>query len=59
MSMTLALYDHILTFPEEVKYIWKARMKVTDYLYLLSRYGTQAYLVFSLIYTLKTQDDKV
>ncbi|KAI0265572.1 hypothetical protein BC834DRAFT_877556 [Gloeopeniophorella convolvens] len=37
-SFTLLIWDHIITFNDEVKYIWKADKGSAAYLFLLNRY---------------------
>jgi len=32
------VYDYILTFPEEIKYIWKRRFSVVTFVYFINRY---------------------
>jgi len=33
------LYDHIITLPEEYRFIWKAKSSFAKYIFLLNRYA--------------------
>ncbi|KZV74975.1 hypothetical protein PENSPDRAFT_681416 [Peniophora sp. CONT] len=37
-SITFLIYDHVLTFGDEVEYVWKAPRNITKYLFLFNRY---------------------
>lgn len=37
-AFVLLLWDHILTFEQEVKYIWPSRATVIKWLFLVNRY---------------------
>jgi len=39
-SFVVLLYDHILTFDDEVRYIWRSKKKLVSWLFLLNRYLT-------------------
>lgn len=45
VTVTLVLYDHVLTFPDEVEYIWGARKWLNKLLFLVNRYIVEATLV--------------
>jgi len=45
--MTL-LYDWVLTFGEEVEFVWQQKMKIGSVLFLLNRYIPMIYLVISM-----------
>lgn len=40
----ILLYDCVLTFPDEIKYIWPTRWSTVKVIYLLNRYGNLAFL---------------
>ncbi|TFY59557.1 hypothetical protein EVG20_g7745 [Dentipellis fragilis] len=37
-GFVVLLYDHVLTFDDEVEYVWKARMSLPKFLFLFNRY---------------------
>jgi hypothetical protein len=37
-SFTILIWDHIITFPAEVEYIWKGKKSFLVYLFFLNRY---------------------
>ncbi|ESK82501.1 hypothetical protein Moror_14406 [Moniliophthora roreri MCA 2997] len=39
-GVTLLYWDHILTFPAEVKYLWKRPRAISGYMFFLNRYFT-------------------
>ncbi|ESK81153.1 hypothetical protein Moror_14890 [Moniliophthora roreri MCA 2997] len=39
-GITLLYWDHILTFPAEVKYIWRCPRRASSYIFFLNRYFT-------------------
>lgn len=39
------LYDHLLTFRDEVQYIWKARLSGPNFAFLLVRYTVPAAVI--------------
>ncbi|KAJ7164754.1 hypothetical protein C8R43DRAFT_1122631 [Mycena crocata] len=39
-SFTILVWDHILTFPDEVEYIWKGKKGPIIYLFIFNRYFT-------------------
>lgn len=39
-ALTAMVWDHILTFRREVKYIWRARWTVSKALFIFNRYVT-------------------
>jgi len=41
VGLTVQLYDHILTFKDEVNLIWRKRISVVSVVYLLNRYITR------------------
>lgn len=45
VTVTLVLYDHFLTFRDEVEYIWGARKWLNKLLFLVNRYIVEATLV--------------
>ncbi|TDL23328.1 hypothetical protein BD410DRAFT_787676 [Rickenella mellea] len=47
-SYTFLVYDHLLTFDEEVEYVWKGRKGPVIYLFFLNRY----FFVFAFIFNL-------
>ncbi|KAH8103365.1 hypothetical protein BXZ70DRAFT_1005790 [Cristinia sonorae] len=43
----IALYDHSLTFSQEIEYIWKRpKWSASPFMYLLNRYGVEAALLY-------------
>ncbi|KAJ4470097.1 hypothetical protein J3R30DRAFT_3301569, partial [Lentinula aciculospora] len=44
----LLYYDWLLTFPEEVEYVWKARMSLATVLYIFCRYALLANVLYIL-----------
>lgn len=49
VSVTWLFYDILLTFNDEVEYIWKRRWALTKILYLLTRYTTFIIILYSVI----------
>ncbi|KAI0315684.1 hypothetical protein OF83DRAFT_1084803 [Amylostereum chailletii] len=47
-SLSFLLYDHFLTFADEVEYVWKARMTLPKALFLFSRYAVPMTCIISL-----------
>ncbi|KAI0797545.1 hypothetical protein C8Q75DRAFT_801484 [Abortiporus biennis] len=47
VCMTILLYDHIITFGQEVATMWSSRWSVPKVLFLLNRYLVVAILVFN------------
>ncbi|KAJ3992494.1 hypothetical protein F5050DRAFT_1788344 [Lentinula boryana] len=47
-SIVLLYYDWLLTIPEEVEYIWKARLSLTTVFYVLCRYALLANVLYLL-----------
>jgi len=45
ITVTLALYDHILTFQDEVEYIWGARKWLNKLIFIVNRYIVEAALI--------------
>ncbi|KAF8323362.1 hypothetical protein DL93DRAFT_2071063 [Clavulina sp. PMI_390] len=46
---TVWLYDFMLTFQDEVQYVWKSRPSVVKYLFLFCRYGILIPMIFSFV----------
>lgn len=44
----LLYYDYALTFPMEVKFVWKAKFRVSTFLYLCCRYALIANVIYLL-----------
>ncbi|KIJ46455.1 hypothetical protein M422DRAFT_250047 [Sphaerobolus stellatus SS14] len=38
-ALTLLVYDTLLTFPSELKFVWKGKLKLGTILYLFTRYS--------------------
>ncbi|KAG8861533.1 hypothetical protein FRB91_006241 [Serendipita sp. 411] len=53
-SFTFMVWDMLLTLPDEVKYIWKARWTVIKVVFLSNRYVTPIILIGNL-YTISGQ----
>ena len=49
LETALIAYDSLLTFSEEVIYIWKKKWKLGTVLYLLARYAMLLYMIQSII----------
>lgn len=47
-SIALIYYDYLLTFPLEVKYIWRKRFRISTLLYIFCRYALVANVVYLL-----------
>ena len=45
ITVVLVLYDHILTFSDEVEYIWGSRGWLNKLIFLVNRYTVEATLV--------------
>jgi len=49
IGFTILVWDHIITFDDEVKYIWRRRKTLLTYLFLINRYFTPLGFVGGLI----------
>ncbi|KAI0315686.1 hypothetical protein OF83DRAFT_1173591 [Amylostereum chailletii] len=47
-GIVLLLYDHILTFADEIQYVWKSRMSLPKVLFLFTRYAVPITVIVSL-----------
>ncbi|KAF8879501.1 hypothetical protein BD779DRAFT_1151212 [Infundibulicybe gibba] len=47
-SFTVLVWDHILTFGDEIEYIWKGKKGPIIYLFILNRYFTPLGFVLNL-----------
>ncbi|KAF8644430.1 hypothetical protein AX16_008489 [Volvariella volvacea WC 439] len=47
-SFTILVWDHIVTFSDEVEYIWKAKRSLMVYLFLINRYLTPLGFIVNL-----------
>jgi len=47
-SFVILLYDHLLTFDDELKYMWKGRISLVSILFLLNRYVTPLGFVINI-----------
>ncbi|KAF8981993.1 hypothetical protein BDQ17DRAFT_1193397, partial [Cyathus striatus] len=47
-SITLLYYDYFLTFSKEVRYIWKAKFRLSTILYVFCRYAMVANVIYVL-----------
>ncbi|KAI0047555.1 hypothetical protein FA95DRAFT_1662655 [Auriscalpium vulgare] len=45
IGLTILLYDHLLTFADEIQYIWKAPRSWAKYVFLANRYTVAALLI--------------
>ncbi|KAG7092143.1 hypothetical protein E1B28_008516 [Marasmius oreades] len=52
-STVLLCFDHVLTFDDEIKYIWQREKNIPFWLFLTSRYAS---LIVSLIYLVALHD---
>lgn len=48
VGFTVMMYDHVLTFTDEVQYIWKAKKTPVVFMFLLNRYVTPIVLSIDL-----------
>ncbi|KZP29654.1 hypothetical protein FIBSPDRAFT_1038697 [Athelia psychrophila] len=54
-AFSILVWDHILTFPDEVTYIWKGRKTLLTYLFLINRYLMPLGFIVNLVaYTLQS-----
>lgn len=51
-SMTLMVYDMLLTLPEEVSTMWSGRPSIGRYMFLVNRYVAPVLFIFDLYYQL-------
>jgi len=47
-GFTILVYDHIITFRDEAKYIWRAKKKIVIWLFLINRYLTPLGFIVNL-----------
>lgn len=45
-ALTLALYDHLLTLPDELDMMWSREWDLPRALFFLVRYGVAAFLLY-------------
>jgi len=50
------LYDHIMTFPDEYRFVWKAKPSFVKYAFLLNRYVVPAMMFLIISGTSKTRE---
>jgi len=48
-SMALLLYDHLLTLDDEIQYIWRRRLSLITYLFLINRYLTPLGFIVNML----------
>lgn len=48
VGFTVLIYDHVLTFADEIKYIWKADRSLVSFLFFINRYITPVVLAIDL-----------
>jgi hypothetical protein len=53
------LYDHLITFPDEYRFVWKARTSFAKYAFLLNRYAVLCVMVLVLPGAYKIQNKLV
>ncbi|KZP29656.1 hypothetical protein FIBSPDRAFT_177503 [Athelia psychrophila] len=59
-AFAILIWDHIITFPDEVKYIWKRPKKPVIYLFFINRYLIPLSFVVNLVaYTLQSWDQRL
>lgn len=49
------LYDHIITFPDEYRFVWKAKQSFVKYAFLLNRYAVPTVMLLVLSGTSKSR----
>ncbi|KAH7928119.1 hypothetical protein BV22DRAFT_231290 [Leucogyrophana mollusca] len=47
-SIALLYYDYTLTFPSEVKYMWRTKFRISTFLYVCCRYALLANVLYLL-----------
>ncbi|KLO07399.1 hypothetical protein SCHPADRAFT_650413 [Schizopora paradoxa] len=47
--LTLNIYDHIMTLPQEIKYIWKRKFTAVSFLFFMNRYYALCVFIIGLI----------
>jgi len=48
-GLTMFFYDTILTFPNEVKYLWRGKFTIVKFCFLINRYVALCVLSFALL----------
>jgi hypothetical protein len=48
VGAVVLLYDHIITLPDEYRFVWKARPSFAKYAFLVNRYAVPAVMVLML-----------
>ncbi|KZP26294.1 hypothetical protein FIBSPDRAFT_949474 [Athelia psychrophila] len=49
VSLTILIWDHVLTFPDEVKYIWKGGKGPLVWLFFINRYLTPLGFIINIV----------
>lgn len=49
------LYDHLITLPDEYRFIWKAKSSFAKYAFLLNRYAVLSVMMLALPGACETQ----
>lgn len=48
VGFTILIYDHLITFSEEVQFVWKRPKNLVSWIFLTNRYLTPTVLVLDL-----------
>lgn len=57
-AIALTLYDYLLTFNDEIRYVWRGRKTWISYLYMLNRVLLIAYQFWEIYYTSNRKNSK-
>ncbi|KAF9646546.1 hypothetical protein BDM02DRAFT_3188752 [Thelephora ganbajun] len=58
-AIAVTLYDYLLTFNDEIRYVWRGRKTWIFYLYMLNRTLLIAYQFWEIYYTVNQRNSKV
>jgi hypothetical protein len=48
VGTVVLLYDHLITLPDECRFVWKAKKSFAKYAFLLNRYAVPSVMVLVL-----------
>ena len=52
----MLLYDHLMTLPDEYRFVWKAKKSFAKYAFLLNRYAVPSAMLLTLAGTSHTRE---
>ncbi|KAJ7068844.1 hypothetical protein C8F01DRAFT_1119494 [Mycena amicta] len=55
-GLVLIIYDHILTFADEVEHVWKTRFSPANLFYIWIRYFTLITMIINVVFLLEVED---